>query len=473
MNAHTARPIRTTPDLPRPHDIAAEQQLLGALLIDNACTEGLLEQLKPEHFAEDLHARIYDAIARAVRAGEVASPVTLRVQFELDKAIEAVGGTRYLAELAACARDCLDPQAWARVLSGLAFRRTLITAAREIQDVAFNAGIDHDAGKIADVAERLLTAATEGASAAAVERFRSIGDIAAEVTRNLSAPERARGVPFGLAHLDELTGGARAKELIIVGARPGMGKTAFAGHIALSAASHGHAVAFFSMEMAAHAVTLRLCAATAFAEGRALAYDTARRGQLSEQDARTLFDAEAALRRLPLYVHEGRTLTPSGLFLAARRMKNRLAETATPLGLVIVDHIQKIRPERDCRGNKVAEMTEISDALQKMAGALDVPVVALSQLNRAVESRAERRPELADLRESGAIEQDADIVLLLYREAYYVKKREPHRGSLEWVDWHAEYARCRHTLDVHVAKQRNGQEGHVRAHFDGASSGIR
>jgi replicative DNA helicase len=289
------------------------------------------------------------------------------------------------------------------------------------------------------VAERLLGAATEEASAASIERFRSVGDIAAEVTRALSAPEQALGVPFGLAQLDELTGGARAKELIIVGARPGMGKTAFAGHLALSAARAGHAVAFFSMEMASHAVTLRLCAATAFAEGRTLAYDTVRRGQLREDDARTLYEAEAALRALPLYVHEGRTLTPSGLFLAARRMKNRLADTAAPLGLVIVDHIQKIRPERDCRGNKVAEMTEVSDALQKMAGALDVPVVALSQLNRAVEARAERRPELADLRESGAIEQDADVVMFIYREEVY-KPTEENRGL----------------ADIIIAKQRNG-----------------
>jgi replicative DNA helicase len=154
-------------------------------------------------------------------------------------------------------------------------------------------------------------------------------------------------------------------------------------------------------------------------------------------------------------------------------MQNRLRDSAHPLGLIVVDHLQKLRPEREMRGNKVAEMTEISDALQKMAGALDVPVVALSQLNRAVEGRADRKPELSDLRESGAIEQDADLVLLLFREAYYVKKREPHPASAEWSDWHAEWLRCRHALDIHLAKQRNGQEGHVRAYFDGASSGIR
>jgi replicative DNA helicase len=460
-------------DVARPSDVVSEQQLLGALLLDNRVAERLAGVLEPEHFADPLHLRIYEAIQRAVRAGEAASPFTLKAQFELDAGMRAVGGTVYLAALAGLAVDCVDPVQWARVLRTLAFRRTLIAAAREVQDLAFSAGVEMEAGKIADIAERLMGAATEGASSAGPERFRAIGDLASEVAAGLDAGEAARGVPFGIQGLDALTGGARAKELIVVGARPGMGKTAFAGHVALSAARAGHAVAFFSMEMAAAAVTLRLISAAAFAAGRSVAYEAARRGALEPRDRTALIEAEASLRALPLYVHEGRTLTPSGLFLAARRLKARAGERGERLGLVIVDHMQKIRPERDCRGNKVAEMTEISDALQKMAGALDVPVIALSQLNRAVEGRAERRPELSDLRESGAIEQDADIVLLLFREAYYVKKREPHPAAPEWPDWHAEWLRCRHVLDVHVAKQRNGQEGHVRAFFDGASAGVR
>ena len=458
----------------RPFDLDVERQLLGALLIDNRAAEALIGALEPAHFAEALHGRIYDAIVRAVKAGEAASPVTLRAQFALDEGMRAAGGDVYLADLAGEGAHCADAAQWARVVQGLAFRRTLIETAREIQDVAFSAGVDCDAGRIADVAERLLGQATAGASSAGAERFRSIGDLAGEVARGLSEGAGERGVPFGIAALDDLTGGARAKELIIVGARPGMGKTAFAGHLALSAAKAGHAVAFFSMEMAAGAVTLRLIAAQAFARGASVAYEAARRGALSAAEAAALVEAEADLRALPLYVHEGRTLTPAGLFLAARRMQRRLSERGAPLGLVIVDHLQKIRPERDCRGNKVAEMTEISDALQKMAGALCVPVVALSQLNRAVETRGgERRPEISDLRESGAIEQDADVVILLYREAYYMKKREPDMMSPEWHDWRAEWLRCRHVLDVHVAKQRNGQEGRLRAFFDGASSGIR
>ncbi len=459
-------------ELQTPHDIETEQQLLGDLLMFNEHVERLVGFLDGRHFAEPLHGRIFDAIVRAARGGQAASPFTLRCQFDADEAMAALGGARYLASLAAMARECTDPMTWAAALHALSFRRNLISVAREIQDAAQSAPIEYDAEKIADLAERMMAEATAGSSPASSERFRAVGDIAGEVAREATGPKGAPSVLFGLSGLDELTGGLRAKELIIVGARPGMGKTAFAGHLGLTAARQGHAVAFFSMEMSAPAVTLRLLAATAFADGQAFAYEAARKGALTAEQELVLFESEARLRQLPLYVHEGRGLTPTGVMLAAKRMQNKLRHTPAPLGLIIVDHIQKIRPERDMRGNKVAEMTEVSDALQKMAGTLNVPVVALSQLNRAVEGRADRKPELSDLRESGAIEQDADLVLLLFREAYYVKKREPHPSAPEWSDWQAEWMRCRAALDIHVAKQRNGQEGHVRVRFDGPSSGL-
>ncbi len=456
-------------DLPRPHDLDTEQQLLGELLLNNAAAERLLGVLEPQHFAESLHARLYDAIARALKAGLPATPFTLRAEFENDAALRDLGGAGYFVTLAARGHECLDPAAWAQSLKNLAFRRALIATARDIQDAAYRAPIETDPAAIAEHAEGLLagafTAATE-----APERFRALGELAREV---MTRADDEPSVKCGLDRLDDITGGLQPKELVIVGARPGMGKTAFAGHLALEAAKQAKGVAFFSMEMAASAITLRLIAAHAFAQGVSVPYDEARRGRLQPRQTQALREAELSLSTLPLYIHEGRQLTPSGLLLAAKRAQKKLRDTGSPLGLILIDHIQKIRPERDCRGNKVAEMTEISDALQKMAGALGVPVVALSQLNRAVESRESRRPELADLRESGAIEQDADLVLLLYREAYYVQKREPHREHPDWPDWLAEFNDCKHTLDIHIAKHRNGREGHVRAHFDAPSSGIR
>ncbi len=456
-------------DLPRPNDIGSEQQLLGELLLNNAAAERLAASLQPQHFAEPLHQRIYDAIARAVKAGLAATPHTLRPEFEHDDALRSVGGVAYLAELAAHAGACVDPNAWAESLKNLAFRRALIAAARDMQDQAFRAGIEIAPAAIAEQAEALLAHALADAQTPA-DRFQPIGELAAAV---MNATDDAPTLKFGLRALDDITGGMRAKELVIVGARPGMGKTAFAGHVALAAAKQGRAVAFFSMEMAAAAITLRLITAEAFVAGASIAYSELRRGRMPAGDTDALIEAEARLAHLPLYIHEGRQLTPSGLLLAAKRAQKKLRDTKTPLGLVIVDHIQKIRPDRDCKGNKVAEMTEISDALQKLAGTLDVPVVALSQLNRAVESRADRKPELADLRESGAIEQDADLVLLLYREAYYVQKREPHRAHPDWPAWFSDMTACKHVLDIAIAKHRNGREGQARAYFDAPSSGVR
>ncbi|MFM9863595.1 MAG: DnaB-like helicase C-terminal domain-containing protein [Micropepsaceae bacterium] len=457
-------------DLPRPHDTGSEQQLLGALLLDPAAAERIAAALEPTHFAEPLHQRIYDAIARATKAGLAATPNSLKPEFEDDAQMREVGGAAYLAELAGYGAQCLDTRAWAEAVKNLAFRRRLIAAGRDMQNDALNAGIETEPHTLAERAEELIAHALGEASETAADRFQPVGQLAHTV---LSAAEEAPTLKFGLARLDEITGGLRPKELVIVGARPGMGKTAFAGHVALSAAKQGSAVAFFSMEMAAAAITLRLITAEAFADGRSTAYAELRRGRIPADEGHALFEAEARLRALPLYIHEGRQLTPSGLLLAARRAQKKLRDTSTPLGLVIVDHIQKIRPDRDCRGNKVAEMTEISDAMQKMAGALNVPVIALSQLNRAVESREGKRPELADLRESGAIEQDADLVLLLFREAYYKLKAEPQRGHPDWPEWYGEYANVRHDLDIHIAKHRNGREGQVRAHFDAPSSGIR
>lgn len=461
-------------DLARPHDMVTEQQLLGSLLLWNEGLDNLLGRLEPDHFAEPLHQRIYEAIVGAVKSGQAASPFTLKNEFEDDQAMRQVGGSSYLAVMAGMAKDCLDPAKWATVIRDMAFRRSLIKVAREIQDAAHGAPLEYGSEKIAEHAERLICDATSRASPTSIDRFRLIGDVARDVLNQITDPKGEASALFGLRGLDEATGGMRAKELIIVGARPGMGKTAFAAHVARMAARQGHGVGFFSMEMSAPAVTLRLITAEAYDNGQSIAYEAARKGSIGAADETALLRAEGDLARIPLRIHEGRGLTPTGIQLAARRLQNEMALTKQPLGLIIIDHIQKIRPDRDCRGNKVAEMTEISDALQKMAGALNVPVIALSQLNRAVETRGgDKRPELSDLRESGSIEQDADVVLLLYREAYYVKKAEPSRTDHAYNDWFAKWEACRHKLDIHIAKQRNGPEGRCTVHFDAPSSALK
>lgn len=470
MNVHRAKTFK----LPRPYDVDIEQQLLGCLLMFNERLDRLLGYLEPNHFAEPMHQRIYEAVVAAVKAGKVASPFTLKNEFEADTAMAEVGGPAYLATLCVEARRCLDAFKWAEALRGMAFRRHLIQVARDIQDAAQDAPIDYDPERLSEYAERAIADATGNASPAAQDRFRPAGEIAGDVLRQILSPKGEPTVLFGLTQLDEMTGGMRPKELVIIGARPGMGKTAVAGHIATAAARQGHGVALFSMEMSAPAIMLRLLTAFAYESGHDIAYEAARKGRIGADDQDALCKAEAELNLLAhLRIHEGRGLAPAGIMLAAKRLQNALKPTATPLGLIVIDHIQKIRPDRDMRGNKVAEMTEISDTLQKMAGQLSVPVVALSQLNRLVEGRTDRRPELSDLRESGAIEQDADLVLLLYREAYYLKKKEPQLHSPEHNDWFGKWTTHKHKLDIQIAKQRNGSEGRCTVYFDAPSSALK
>lgn len=460
-------------DLVRPYDVELEQHLLGSLLLYNERLDRLAF-LEPHHFAEPLHQRIFEAIRDAVRAGENASPFSLKNEFENDAALKTLGGTGYFATLAQLARHCEDTTSWARMVKNLAFRRNMVQVARDIQDAVQDAPIEYSPEKLAAHAERLIADAAGEASMGSVDRFRPVGDVASEVIKSLTSPKGEPSVMFGLRALDDLTGGMRAKELIIIGARPGMGKTAVAAHLARMAAKQGHGVAFFSMEMSAPAVTLRLITAEAFDNGAHVAYEAARRGQMKHDDHEALIRAEGDLRQLPLKVHEGRGLTPAGIALAARRLQTEMASTSNPLGMIIIDHIQKIRPDRDCKGNKVAEMTETSNALQQMAGSLNVPVVALSQLNRQVESRGQdKRPELSDLRESGSIEQDADMVLLLYREAYYHGKAKPEAHTPEFGTWLGRWEQIKHNLDIFVAKQRNGPEGRVQVHFDAPTSALK
>lgn len=463
-------------DPPRPFNLELEQQLIGELLLNNDAVEAISSFLMPEHFAEALHGRLYKAIANAVRSGQLASPFTLKNELEIDEGLKSIGGMQYIAALCAAARDCMDPVGWAKQVHSMAFRRRLVVTAHDILDAAQEASIEFTPERIADYAENLLTAATAEASPNGLERFRDLGSIASGVLKAIDGGQSEPSVPFGMKSIDEATGGMRAGELIIIGARPGMGKTAVACHIAQSAARAGVGVGFFSMEMSAPAITLRILTSLAFDKRRKSdlnpAYEAARKGRLTQSQKAELFALEGIMHKIPLRVHEGRGLTPGGIILAAKRLANELAASGTPLGLVVVDHLQKIKPDRHLNGNKVGEMTEISDALQKMAGTLKIPVVALSQLNRQSEKRDDRRPELGDLRESGSIEQDADMVLLLYREAYYHAKKEPERGSEGHADWFNTWDKIKHNLDIQIAKQRNGPEGRHEVYFDAPSSAI-
>lgn len=462
-------------DLVKPFDLDIEQQLLGELMLYNHKLDHVASYLEPHHFAEPLHGRIYHAIRQAIGAGITASPLTLRNELEADEPMKAVGGVAYLASLCVAARGCADVATWGRAVHSYAFRRRVVEAANDIATAARDASVEFTPEKIADYAERLIQITTAEASPNAAERFKTVGDVSADVLRALDREASQGTAKFHLRELDDATGGMRPGELIIIGARPGMGKTAVAAHIAQANARAGVGVGFFSMEMSAEAVTLRILTSLAFRRDRGdgnPAYEAARRGTLSQAHKDELYALEGVLAAVPLRIHEGRGLTPSGILVAAKRLKNELEAAGTPLGLILVDHLQKIRPDRALNGNKVGEMTEISDALQKMAGTLHVPVIGLSQLSRASEKRDDRRPELSDLRESGSIEQDADMVLMLYREAYYLKKKEPAPFTPAHDDWFGDWIKHKHKLEIQIAKQRNGPEGKHEVFFDAPSSAL-
>ena len=469
--------------LPTPSDLDLEQQLLGSLLMFNEGVQPVAAILKPHEFAEALHGRIYAAIIAAANAGIPPSPFTLRADFENDAGMRSLG-VNYFAQLVGLARHCLDPIAWARQIHNLAFRREIINAAQEIQSAATDSSIDFGPEKIAEYAEHLLTSVTADASPSSFDRFKPFEGVAAGVLKQIGSAEGEATIPFGIKPVDDATGGMRRGEFIVIGARPGMGKTAVAAHIGKSAATAGHPVAFFSMEMGADAISLRLLTSMAFRRYKAHdgewvvpdevpAYEAARRRTLSEGQMRGLFALEPELAGIPLHIHEGRGLTPSQITLAAKRLRNELRAKGQDLSLVIVDHLQKVKPDRHLNGNKVGEMTEITDALQKLAGNEGLSVIGLSQLSRASEKRDDKRPQISDLRESGSIEQDADVILMLYREAYYLGKDERSRpGSSGHSDWCNEWHEKKHRLEIARVKQRNGPEGIDEVFFHAPSSWI-
>lgn len=453
--------------LPEPSNVEIEQICIGSILRDNA--QALrLSFLLPEHFAEPLHQRIYEAALRLILAGQTASPATLKSSFVSDEPMQSVGGVKYLANLVTMVGFSPDALTAGQHVFTLACKRNLIAASAQIVDHVRAAPDDTSPRALADAVSNILADATAPAAISAQDRFTRVAQFVDLAVEQATGPEEPPSVKFGIPTLDQLTGGMRDQELIICGARPGMGKTAFASHVAMEAASQGKSVAFFSMEMSGAAIGLRMVTAAAWRTQNNIAYQAARRRDLSPPQETALFEAQAWFRDLPLFIHEGRAMTPSAIALAARRMAS-----ITPVGLIVIDHLQKVAPERN-RDNRTAEMTEITHSLQGLAGSLKCPILALSQLSRKTETREDRRPELGDLRESGSIEQDADIVLLLFREAYYLQKEEPPRSDHEaHTDWYNKLERCRTRLEIQVAKQRNGEEGTAMAFFDAPSSTIR
>lgn len=457
-----------------PADVEVEMALLGALLVNNNAFDRVADIVSPEAFADLAHQRIFEAMQKLIEAGRQATATTLRRQFETDDSLKDLGGARYLAELAAGAANIIDAVDYARLVQDLHLRRQLIDIGTDTVNGAHAADPEIDAADlIEDAEQKLFDLAETGDAEGGFQSFDTSLAKAMEMAESAFKREGSlTGTPTGFVGLNNLLGGLQKTDLIILAGRPGMGKSSLATNFAYDAAKAqvknedgpvtGHAVAIFSLEMSAEQLALRI-----IGERSKVPSDRIRRGKIDQQDFDKVFEAAEELSRLKLFIDD----TPAISVSALRTRARRLLRTERRLDLIVVDYLQLMQPPRSGRAdNRVQEISEITRGLKAVAKELDVPVVALSQLSRAVEQREDKRPQLADLRESGSIEQDADVVMFIYREDYYLSRKEPQEGSEEHAQWQEQMDRVHGHAELIIAKQRHGPTGKVDLQFDGAST---
>jgi replicative DNA helicase len=469
--AESAGDILRTP----PHNYEAERALLGALLMNNRAFERVSEFLLDTHFADPVNGRIYHAIAKLVEQGHQANPVTLKTYLERDELIIGAGGIKYLASLAGSAVTIINAGDYGKLVYDLHLRRELIALGENMVNGAFEAQPDETAmDQIATAEQQLFNLASANSLEGGFATFETALRIAIDLASAAHKREGAlAGVTTGLRDLDKKLGGLHSSDLLILAGRPSMGKTALATTMAFNAASHfrdtpedkGKRVAFFSLEMSAEQLATRI-----LAERSKINSHSIRTGGLSNDDFARLVVAAQELGDLPLDIDDTPAVTVSAIRTRCRRLARQ-----SGLGLIVIDYLQLIAPARGERSeNRVQEISAITRGLKALAKDLNVPVLALSQLSRAVEQREDKRPQLSDLRESGTIEQDSDVVMFVFREEYYLERAEPSQKPEEssdrfherYTQWQQRFAQSHNIAEVLVAKQRHGPIGTVKLHFE-------
>ena len=457
-----------------PHNLEAEQALLGALLFDNAAYERLSDQLNATHFYEPFHARLFSVIEEHIRKGQLAEPIMLLDRFKRDPAFEELGGIRYLADLVDRAPPAANAPEYARVIYDLALRRELIRIGGDISTNANHGDPAKTARDQIETAEQQLYSLAESGSSSTgfvpfADALRGAVEMAAEA---FSRDGGLAGVSTGLADLDQKLGGLHPSDLLILAARPSMGKTALATNIAFQVARNyawepqpdgtkktvnGGVVAFFSLEMSAEQLAMRL-----LADVSGVSSDRLRKGEIDASEFGRVRDAAIEIQSAPLYIDDTGGLSLPKLTARARRLKRQGG-----LDLIVIDYLQLVTTGNSGgNDNRVQEVSMITQGLKALAKELSVPVIALSQLSRQVESREDKRPQLSDLRESGSIEQDADVVMFIFRESYYKSRAEPREGTAEHLAWQEDMDRIRNIAEVIIGKQRHGPIGTVKLHFN-------
>lgn len=462
-----------------PQNIEAEQALLGAVLANNKAFEKISEFLKPQHFADSMHAKIFDVISKIITRGRVADVITLKSFFEQDGSLDEVGGIKYLIKLADSATPLTNAEYYAQFIYDKYLRRELIATGFDIVNNATKEDLESDASEQIEQAEKRLFELSnqDDVNGGFVDFSQALTTSLTHIEQAYQKDGKISGLPTSLDALDNKTGGLNNSDLIIIAGRPAMGKTALATNIAYNVAEHmmhaknidekSKGVAFFSLEMSADQLASRILSTVTQTNGHKM-----RTGELDNAEFTRIAAAVRELERVPFYIDDTPGLNINSIRTRARRLKRNKG-----LGCIVIDYIQLINGTGSKRseGNRVQELSEISRGLKILAKELNVPVIALSQLNRGVEQREDKRPVMSDLRESGSIEQDADIVMFVYRENYYLQNEEPQQKASETPEhlqkrieeWEARKRATQNIAEVIIGKQRHGPTGTVQLFWNG------
>ena len=449
-----------------PSNLEAEQVVIGSLLVNNDLIDEVSNIISEEKFYDPIHQKIYSVINNLHNKGMVANPITLKNYFENNNSLNEIGGNEYISKitkLSASSRQTID---YAKIIHDTFIRRELIKVSDELEYNAKDDNQEISSEKIIENTERVLfDLAERGNFTKSILSFNQALDQSIEMAKQAMKSENAIvGVPTGLKDLDEKLGGLHKSDLIIIAGRPSMGKTALATNIAYHASKKllddkkNSSIAFFSLEMSSEQLSTRI-----LSEQARVTSNNIRRGKATQDEINKYIEVSRNIYDIPLFIDETPAITISTLSNRARRIKRLHG-----LDLIVVDYIQLMRTNNlKYDGNRVQEISEITQGLKALAKELSVPVLALSQLSRAVEQRDDKKPQLSDLRESGSIEQDADVVLFVFREEYYLEKKEPKPGSIEHAECQSKMSEISGLAEILIGKQRHGPTGNIKVEFEG------
>ena len=445
-----------------PNNVEAEQSVIGSILVSNEIFDDISTIISSTTFYDPMHQKIFSAIENLIYKGMLANPITLKNYFEADK--DDINIPEYLVKITKFSTSTRQATEYSKIIYDMFVRRELIKISEQTIDTAKINDLNISGQNIIENSERLLfDLAEKGSFNSSLIKFdeamKKTIDMASAAYKN---EEGIVGVPTGLRDLDDRLGGLHQSDLIIIAGRPSMGKTALATNIAFNAAQklqesqRKSSVAFFSLEMSSEQLSTRI-----LAEQSRIKSNDIRRGRISDEQFDKFIETSKNITELPLYIDETPAISIAAMSNRARRIKRLFG-----LDMIVVDYIQLMRGSMNNKDGRVQEISEITQGLKAIAKELSVPVVALSQLSRAVEQRDQKKPQLADLRESGSIEQDADVVMFVYREAYYLERQEPRPATVEHAEWQAKMNEVSNLAEIIIGKQRHGPTGNVMLEFE-------